>query len=37
MLLGALAGWRRLPHRTTVKLLMGGLVVTEVITSARSC
>jgi lysophospholipase L1-like esterase len=31
LLLGALAGWRRLPHRTTVKLLIGGLVATEVI------
>ncbi len=31
LLLGALAGWRRLPHRTTVKLLVGGLVATEVI------
>ena len=31
LLLGALAGWRRLPHRTTVKLLAGGLVATEVI------
>lgn len=31
LLLGALAGWRRLPQRTTVKLLVGGLVATEVI------
>ena len=31
LLLGALEGWRRLPHRTTVKLLVGGLVATEVI------
>gem|GEM_PF-398602 len=31
ILLGALAGWRRLPHRTTLKLLAGGLVLTEVI------
>jgi hypothetical protein len=31
ILLGAVAGWRRLPHRTTVKLLVGGLVLTEVI------
>ena len=31
MLLGALAGWRRLAHRTTLKLLAGGLVLTEVI------
>ncbi|HTT53171.1 MAG TPA: GDSL-type esterase/lipase family protein [Streptosporangiaceae bacterium] len=31
LLLGALAGWRRLPHRTTVKLLAGGLVAAEAI------
>ena len=31
LLLGALAGWRRVPHRTTLKLLVGGLVLTEVI------
>ncbi len=31
ILLGALAGWRRLPHKTTLKLLAGGLVLTEVI------
>ncbi len=31
LLLGALAGWRRLPHRTTVKLLIGGLVITEAV------
>ena len=31
VLLGALAGWRRLPHRVTLKLLVGGLVLTEVI------
>ncbi len=31
LLLGALAGWRRLPHRTTVKLLIGGLVLTEAV------
>jgi hypothetical protein len=31
VLLGALAGWRRLPHRVTLKLLIGGLVLTEVI------
>ena len=30
LLLGALAGWRRVPHRTTLKLLAGGLVLTEV-------
>ncbi len=28
---GALAGWRRLPHRTTLKLLAAGLVVTEAV------
>ena len=28
---GALAGWRRLPHRTTLKLVIAGLAVTEVI------
>lgn len=31
LLLGAVAGWRRLPRRTTLKLLAAGLVVTEVI------
>ena len=31
LLLGALAGWRRVPHQTTLKLLAGGLVLTEVI------
>ncbi len=31
LLLGALAGWRRLPHRTTLKLLAGGLAATEAI------
>ena len=31
LLLGALAGWRRLPHKTTLKLLAAGLVLTEVI------
>jgi hypothetical protein len=31
VLLGALAGFRRLPHRTTVKLLAAGLVVTEAV------
>jgi lysophospholipase L1-like esterase len=31
LLLGAVAGWRRLPHRTTVKLLVAGLAVTEAI------
>ncbi len=31
LLLGALAGWRRLRHGTTVKLLAGGLVLTEAI------
>jgi lysophospholipase L1-like esterase len=31
VLLGAVAGWRRLPPRTTIKLLVAGLVVTEAI------
>ncbi len=31
LLVGAVAGWRRLPHRTTIKLLVAGLVVTEAI------
>jgi hypothetical protein len=31
VLLGAVAGWRRLPRRTTIKLLVAGLVVTEAI------
>ena len=31
LLIGAVSGWRRLPHRTTIKLLAAGLVVTEVI------
>ena len=31
LLVGAVAGWRRLPHRMTVKLLVAGLVVTEAI------
>ena len=31
LLVGAVAGWRRLPHRTTIKLLVAGLVVTETI------
>jgi len=31
VLLGAVAGFRRLPHRTTVRLLVAGLVVTEAI------
>ena len=31
LLIGAVAGWRRLPHRTTIKLLATGLVVTEAI------
>ena len=30
-LLGAVAGWRRLPRRTTIKLLAAGLVMTEAI------
>src|SRR5215470_12797802 len=29
--LGAVAGWRRLPPRTTIKLLVAGLLVTEAI------
>jgi GDSL-like Lipase/Acylhydrolase family len=29
ILVGALAGWRRLPHRTTVKMLAAGLVIAE--------
>src|SRR5579863_8488905 len=29
ILVGALAGWRRVPHRTTVKLLGAGLVIAE--------
>ena len=29
ILVGALAGWRRVPHRTTVKLLAAGLLVAE--------
>ena len=31
LILGAVAGWRRLPHRTTLKLLAAGLVVTEAV------
>jgi lysophospholipase L1-like esterase len=31
LLVGAVAGWRRLPHRTTIKLLAAGLVVAEAI------
>ena len=31
VLLGAVAGWRRLPRGTTVKLLAAGLVITEAI------
>src|SRR5215470_8521347 len=31
VLLGAVAGWRRLPRRTTIQLLVAGLLVTEVI------
>jgi lysophospholipase L1-like esterase len=31
VLLGAVAGWRRLPRRTTLKLLAAGLLVTEAI------
>jgi lysophospholipase L1-like esterase len=29
ILVGALAGWRRVPYRTTVKLLAGGLLIAE--------
>src|SRR5215831_17425052 len=29
VLVGALAGWRRVPHRTTVKLLAAGLLIAE--------
>src|SRR5262249_36507573 len=29
ILVGALAGWRRLPHRTTVKMLAAGLLIAE--------
>src|SRR5260370_21521154 len=31
ILVGAVAGWRRIPHRTTFKLLAAGLVVAEAI------
>jgi lysophospholipase L1-like esterase len=31
LLVGAVAGWRRIPHRTTLKLLAAGLVVAEAI------
>jgi lysophospholipase L1-like esterase len=31
LLVGAVAGWRRTPHRTTVKLLVAGLVVAEAV------
>jgi lysophospholipase L1-like esterase len=31
ILVGAVAGWRRIPHRTTAKLLVAGLVVTGAI------
>ena len=31
LLVGAVAGWRRVPHRTTIKLLVAGLAVTEAI------
>jgi lysophospholipase L1-like esterase len=31
ILVGAVAGWRRVPHRTTIKLLIAGLVVAEAI------
>jgi len=31
ILVGALAGWRRVPHATTIKLLLAGLVIAEAI------
>ena len=31
LLVGAVAGWRRLPHRTTIKLLIAGLAVTQAV------
>ena len=31
VLVGAVAGWRRIPHRTTAKLLIAGVVVAEAI------
>jgi lysophospholipase L1-like esterase len=31
ILVGAVAGWRRLPYRTTVKLLAAGLLLTEAV------
>jgi len=31
LLVGAVAGWRRIPHRTTIKLLAAGLVVAELV------
>ena len=31
LLVGAVAGWRRIPHRTTIKLLVAGLVLAEAI------
>ena len=31
VLVGAVAGWRRVPHRTTIKLLAGGLVLAEAV------
>jgi len=31
ILVGAVAGWRRIPHRTTIGLLAAGLVVAEAI------
>src|ERR1700722_5067829 len=31
LLVGALAGWRRVPHRTTVKLLAAGLLIAEAV------
>ena len=31
LLVGAVAGWRRIPHRTTIQLLVAGLAVAEAI------
>jgi lysophospholipase L1-like esterase len=31
LLVGAVAGWRRIPHRTTIQLLVAGLAVVEAI------
>jgi lysophospholipase L1-like esterase len=34
LLVGALAGWRRVPHRTTFKLLAAGLLIAEAVNVA---